>query len=116
MATHVPFITVEDDDDLIVSFGLGRHAETSLTLIRTPMYEPMLSEEDRGVSVSKGGKSAPGAESLVSITWGAQLVRIQSTRTAYVLDVSAVGPLEVSDAKLVLRKMNFDARFEVNEG
>jgi hypothetical protein len=116
MATHVPFITVEDDDDLIASFGLGPHAETSLTLMRTPKYEPMLPEEDRGVSVNAGGMGRSTREWLVSVTWGANLVRIRTSATEYVLDICTVDPVEISGAKLVLRKMNFDARFEMKDG
>lgn len=54
MAKYVPFLSVEDDDDLIVSFALGEHASTSLTLLRTPKYEFILTEEERGVAVDSG--------------------------------------------------------------
>jgi hypothetical protein len=33
---------------------LGEHASTSLTLLRTPKYEFILTEEERGVAVDSG--------------------------------------------------------------
>ena len=115
MAKHVPFLTVEDGDDLIVSFGLGEHASTSLTLLRTPKYETLLPEEDRGVSVGTGASATSDRELLVSVDWGADQVKIQSTARRYVLDVRAVDPDEIREAKAVLRKMNFDKRFVVSD-
>ena len=51
----VDFITVESGDDLIVSFAI-RGAEPneirSLTLLRTPKYEILLDDSERGVNVS----------------------------------------------------------------
>ena len=52
---RVDFITAESGDDLIVSFAI-RLAEPgeirSLTLLRTPKYEFLLDESERGVQVS----------------------------------------------------------------
>lgn len=112
-AVHVPFLTVEDDDDLIVSFGLGEHAENSLTLLRTPKFESMLDEGERGVSVGLGDSEAEGGELLISLTWSDKLVELESTARRYLLDVSTVDAEEVSAAKAVLRKMNFDGRFRL---
>ncbi|MCX5885853.1 MAG: hypothetical protein NT096_08095 [Proteobacteria bacterium] len=52
------FIHTEDGDDLIVSFviagddPIGPEDVKSLTLIRTPKYEFLLSDDERGVTVS----------------------------------------------------------------
>jgi hypothetical protein len=113
MAKYVPFLTVEDSDDLVVSFGLGEHASTSLTLIRTPKYEHLLLEEERGVSVGSGPAGGLEKELLVSVQWGSDLVLIKSTAQSYALNIRAVDPAEIEDAKKVLRKMNHDHRFEV---
>jgi hypothetical protein len=115
MAEYVPFLTVEDSDDLIVSFGLGEHAATSLTLLRTPKYEHLLPEEERGVSVGTGSSGDRERELLVSVQWGPGLVHIQSTAQSYILDIKAIDPAEIKDAKRVLRKMNFDHRFDVKD-
>jgi hypothetical protein len=111
MVTFVPFLTVEDDDDLLVSFGLGVHAETSLTLLRTPKFESLLPDDERGVSVGSGASGSLERELLVSVSWGAREVTIKSTQNVYVLDIHAVEPDEILEAKSVLRKMNFDQRF-----
>src|SRR3970040_1213533 len=51
----VSFITTEDSDDLIVSFALADDEPgeiVTLMLLRTPKYESLLPEDERGVSVS----------------------------------------------------------------
>ena len=115
MATHVPFLTVEDSDDLIVSFGLGHHASESLTLLRTPKYEPLLPDEERGVSVGSGAASATEREMLLSVKWSADTVYVKSSEKQYTLDIRAVDPEEIKEAKDILRKMNFDNRFTIND-
>jgi len=115
MAEYVPFLSVEDSDDLFVSFGLGAQADTSLTLLRTPKYEPFLFEEERGVSVGTGDSDTEHSELLVSVKWSEGLVQIDSTIRRYTLDIQAVDPAEIKDAKRVLRKMNFDNSFEVED-
>ena len=115
MATHVPFLTVEDGDDLIVSFGLGEHAAESLTLLRTPKYESLLPDEERGVTVGRGSANSSERELLVAVHWGERLVQIESTAMQYVLDIHAVETEEVQVAKAVLRKMNFDKRFGLSD-
>jgi hypothetical protein len=115
MAEYVPFLHVEDSDDLIVSFGLGEQAATSLTLLRTPKYEPFLFEEERGVTVGIGDSDTEHRELLVTVKWSEGLVQIGSTIRRYTLDVRAVDPAEIQDAKRVLRKMNFDNSFEVED-
>jgi len=52
---NVSFITKEDDDDLIVSFAIPApdlFDVKSLTLLRTPKYEFILDDAERGVNVS----------------------------------------------------------------
>jgi hypothetical protein len=115
MAGYVPFLTIEDGDDLIVSFGLGEHAATSLTLLRTPKYEYLLPEEARGVSVGTGPSGDRGSELLVSVHWRPGPVHIQSTARSDILDIKAAATAEIKDAKRVLRNMNFDHGFEVKD-
>lgn len=112
MSQYVSCLTVEEGDDLIVSFGLGEFAETSLTLLRTPKYEILLPQEERGVSVGTGLDGSPQRELLVSLQWDEGSVRIESTARHLNLDVRALDPEEIRDAKNVLRKMNFDRRFQ----
>ncbi|MEO6322391.1 MAG: hypothetical protein ABIR56_17040 [Polaromonas sp.] len=113
MAKYVPFLSVEDGDDLIVSFALGEHASTSLTLLRTPKYEFILPEEERGVCVDSGSDGSDESELLVAVHWGSEFVSLKSTRREYQLDIRAVEADEIVEAKAVLAKMNFDKRFQV---
>jgi hypothetical protein len=51
----VSFITVQQGDDLIVSFAIADEEPgeiVSLILLRTPKYEFILPADERGVSVS----------------------------------------------------------------
>lgn len=112
MQSSVPFMTVEDGDDLIVSFALGPHAERSLTLLRTPKYERFLPEAESGVSVSTGGGSDDG-EMLLGVSWGASSVRLVTTTREFRLDVGGVDPQELRQGRAVLGKMNFDECIEV---
>ena len=114
MPRHVPFLTIEDGDDLIVSFALGDKAETSLTLLRTPKYEPHLPEEERGVTVSSDKTAVVAPNLLRAVRWESSIVLVESTATQYSLDVSAVNPEEIREAKRVLKKMHFDSCFELN--
>lgn len=113
MIEYVPFLFVEDGDDLIVSFGLGEYASTSLTLLRTPKYEIFLPEEERGVSAGSGFAEDLEKELLVSVRWGSDIVEIKTTARSYTLNIRAVAAANIKDAKRVLRKMNFDHRFEI---
>lgn len=95
MKHKVQFITLEDKDkDLIVSFAIGSGGRDirSLTLLRTPVYEALLPEVDRGVRVSFVEDELVGDESenddgnfLVSIEIGESDVVIESTIKEYKL-------------------------------
>ena len=115
MATHVPFLTTEDGDDLIVSFALDQHASASLTLLRSPKYEPLLPEEERRVSVGSGAAGSTEREMLVAATWSAETVYITSSTKQYTLDIRAVDGEEIRQARRILRKMNFDKRFTLDD-
>jgi hypothetical protein len=115
MGTYVSFITIDDADDLVVSFGLGEHSSTSLTLLRTPKYESLISEEDRGVSVRTEASSFAEPEMLRSVRWSGSEVEIETTVQRYVLDVGSVNRAEIKEARAVLAKMNFDRCFVVTD-
>ncbi|MHB1085885.1 MAG: hypothetical protein ACYCZA_13730 [Thiobacillus sp.] len=70
-------------------------------------------EEERGVSVSNGPAGDYEKELLVSVQWGSDLVQIKSTAQSYTLNIRAVDPAEIEDAKKALQKMNHDHRFKV---
>ena len=108
---HIPFISVEDDDDLIVSFAMGEYATDSLILLRTPKYEIFLPEEERGVSVGTGDPEESTNNFLISIDWGQKVVKLESSARHYVLDIQSVPQTDINAAKRVLGKMNFDNSF-----
>ena len=115
----VDFISVDDQDDLIVSFyivsedGLG--AGRSLILLRDRKWESLVTEEEKGVKVSDEGIDDGGLDSvfLTKIVLSDSRAAVETTRTRYELDLRRVDPSEVADAKSVLEKMNFDKRFEL---
>lgn len=115
MGTYVPFITIDDADDLVVSFGLGEHSSTSLTLLRTPKYESLIPEEERGVSVRTEASSFSEPELLRSVRWSGSEVEIRTSLRRYVLDVGSVDRAEMKEARVVLAKMNFDQCFAITD-
>ena len=114
---RVDFITAESGDDLIVAFAIGRADPgeiRSLTLIRTPKYEFILDDSERGVSVSDEDRDEDDNDLLEEIEFRGDEVRIVSRNTDYQLDCSRVDREEFEDAKTVVRAMNFDSRFRVH--
>ena len=111
----VEFITTESGNDLIVSFAIAGNEPghvISLTLIRTPKFEFVLPEDEKGVSVSH--ESFPvdeGMERLQRIRVAPPVVSISTTRTRYELDVSKVDPGQLLTVQAVLERMNFDNCF-----
>lgn len=108
---HVPFVTVEDEDDWVVSFALGPQGHQHLTLARTPRLEFMLQPEQRGVSVGAEVGQRPAL--LVAVQWGAKSVDVVSTAKRYSLDISKVDNATRNAALRLLGKMNFDQRFQM---
>jgi hypothetical protein len=115
----VSFITIEDGDDLIVSFALEADEPgevVSVTLLRTPKYESMLPDDERGVSVSHEIESDDDGEYLRRIRLATPITTIESTRKRYELDVSGVDRAELKAAGRILTQMNFDQRFVLELG
>jgi hypothetical protein len=102
MVLKVSILSADDDDELVVSFGLGEHAQTSLTLLRTPNFEPLLDERERGVSVGDMTERSCERALLVSVDWGDRVVKLVSTHRRWTL-----GP---STQKTSVRPRSFCAR------
>jgi hypothetical protein len=110
----VAFITVEDEaPDLLVSFALEPSSCRSITLLRTPAYESLLPEDERGVAVLANQKSE-AREVLLSITISPTSVSFESSARKYNLLCSRVAEDEMAEALAMLRRMNFDSRFVIN--
>jgi hypothetical protein len=112
-AKQVTFVTLEDGKDLIVSFAISaKHGSVdSLTLLRTPMYEPLLPVSERGVRVSYDGFPPCDDAFLERIRLVPPCVEVYATGGSYTLDVSAVEDDEIKLARRILQRMNFDGQF-----
>lgn len=112
---RVEFISSEVEPDLIVSFALAPSAARSLTLLRSPQYEFLLPQEERGVSVGPLDARDTERDLLRSVQWLRHRVDITTERHRYVLDVSGVDSDEVARARGVLRRMTKDGAARVDE-
>ena len=115
----VSFITTETGDDLIVSFAIGGDDDSleleSLTLMRTPKYERMLDDWERGVKISFGGNTNED-EFLEEVHFDPETatVRLKSNATTYELDIRRVDRREIKAMCKVLREMNLDGRVQLS--
>jgi len=112
---RVDFMTNESGDDLIVSFAVseGEPGEIrSLILQRTPKYEFVFDESERGVRFSDEAHWEE-EDWLRSIDFSREIVRIETQHHKYSLDVSGVETRELKQAERILRKMNFDDAFNL---
>jgi hypothetical protein len=111
---RVSFMTIEEGDDLILSFAIEVEPGEvkSLILMRTPAYEFILREHERGVNVSHEDFPELEDEDLLRrIVLGQNIATIETKLNRYELDISGVDRTEVEKAQGILRKMNFDDAF-----
>jgi hypothetical protein len=107
---RVNFITTEQGDDFIVSFAIAGDFPAdvlSLTLLRTPKYEFILGPDERGVSVS-WEDDEDESELLLAVERSKDVVKLNTTRREFTLDVSHVDDGDLSRMRKVLQKMNFN--------
>ena len=110
------FITNEDGTDLIVSFAIpaGESEDVkSLTLLRTPKYEVFLDESERGVKVSFEDFPDDRNESLKKLAIEGNLITITTDYGTHTVNVEDVDQKEIQESKKILKKMNYDGRFEL---
>ena len=116
----VAFITTESGDDLIVSFAVQDLEEPSeiesLTLLRTPKYEFIVAEDERGVSVSFERNADEEDDYLKAVEYleAQSIVRVRTLSHDYELDVRKVDAKELKKMRQVLREMNYDRRFQTS--
>jgi hypothetical protein len=114
---HVSFISIEDEPpDLILSFAIWEpdlEGIRSLILMRTPEYEFVLDEAERGVKVSDEALLDDEDDMLENIEFGDYFVRIITNYNRFELDLSKVDKKEIDQAKALLKRMNFDNCFEI---
>lgn len=119
MKNIVQFISLEaDDKDLIVSFAIDDVDLDikSLILLRTPFYEHLIPESERGVNISLEGDYSEQDDynMLNSITIDSEKIIILASLKNYELDISNIGKSEVEKMVKLLNKQNFDNRFTIN--
>ena len=110
------FITTEEGDDLIVSFAItvDEYGDVkSLTLLRTPKYEFIMDESERGVNVSFDDFPEEENELLEQVTIEGDVVTITTNYRTYTVSIRDVDDVEIERSKRVLKKMNYDRRFEL---
>jgi hypothetical protein len=117
----VAFITVQTGQDLTVSFAVFQPDDPadveSLTILRTPKYEVIFEEWERGAKVSfdrdlKGDEIVLLRE--VFYAPDDKCVTLRTDDRTYKLDVRKVDPCELSAMCLVFRKMNFDSSIQLS--
>jgi hypothetical protein len=115
----VAFLSIESGKDLIVSFAVMVPNDPteieSLTLLRTPVYEPLLEEWERGVSVSFE-RYDDEEDWLEEVQWDKQgaVIRLKTRRRSYQLDLRKVDRNDQSAMRKVLKKMNYDRRIPMS--
>ena len=113
---RVNFITTAKGDDLIVSFAVAAGDSPgdilSLTLLRTPKYEFILGPDERGISVS-WEEDEDESELLLAVERSKDVVKLNTTRREFTLDLSHVNDDDLSRMCKVLHKMNFDRAIQL---
>jgi hypothetical protein len=117
----VRFLTVETTDkDLILSFAVIDPSEAtdidSLILLRTPLYEPLLEDWERGVRVSFERHDPEEDDFLEEVHWDMDTasIRLKTHLHTYRLDLGQVDGNSLSAMRKMLRKMNFDGRIQLS--
>ena len=94
--------------------GLTKKGKISMLTNYRDIKNIRIDAPSRGHLVSDFLKNAKeGKEYLESINLGRSIVEIESTRRTYKLDVSRVDESELRAAKKILKKMNYDDRFDL---
>ncbi len=84
--------------------------------MRTPKYEFIFEEDERGVKVSFERHDNDDDDFLRKIDYSASdsIVRIHTSSQKYELDIRKVGADEVKKMRNLLKKMNYDQKFEMS--
>jgi hypothetical protein len=113
----VSFISIEDEPpDLILSFAIWQPELDdirSLLLLRTPEYEFILDETERGVKFSDEALMDEEDDMLKEIEFSNDFVTIITEHHQFDLDLRKIDKEDIEQAKTFLKKMNYDNRFEI---
>jgi len=113
----VSFITTEIGKDLIVSFVIPISDTPgdieSLTLLRTPIFERLLPDAERGVKFMPEKDEEEYMITGVAFDKDSGRVTVTTSNRSYEFEVGGVDPEEIRDMCAVLRQMNFDQRMKL---
>lgn len=85
----------------------------SIILMRTPEFEFLLDESERGVAVSDEIWTNDEEDRLNKIELRDDIIKITTNYHQFELDLRKIDKEEVDQAKAILQKMNFDHSFEM---
>lgn len=122
MDTYEPvaFISAETGDDFILSFFVTRTRDSSdgrsIILMRNRKWEHLIPDWERGVKVSD--EDSPDEEEshdnlLEQIRVSESTLELKSTLYERKLDLSRLETSERKAIRKLLKKMNFDKRFDL---
>jgi len=116
----VAFVSAESGDGLVVSFFVIEPDDPtngrSIILMRNPNWEDMLSDYEKGVTVSDEGHPEDDAGEdnfLERIRLGNATAEIRSKRYRHRLDLRRVEKSQLREGRKVLKKMNYDKSFKL---
>jgi hypothetical protein len=116
----VRFITTESGAGLLIlSFAVAARSDPedieSLSLVRHPVLEPFLDENERGISVSFDRHREDEEDRLEEVRYAPteRTVFLKTRKRAYLLDLRELTPKELYEMRKLFRKMNFDRRLRV---
>ena len=112
------FIYIEDEGvDLILSFALEDEtlAVRSLILMRTPKFESLMPDKERGVRVSLEGQTTDEEDDmLIRAALSFENIEITTQSAIYTIDLSKVDDEALRCVYPFLQKMNFDKKFAIS--
>ena len=110
----VQFTTIEENDDLVLSFSFKEGTEFGIDgfcIQRTPKLEFALDVHERGASIDWTEDDEVILVKKVELS--RREIKINSQYEQYIFDVSKLPDEEYSDIIKILKKMNFDNKFEL---
>ena len=109
MMENATFMTVEDGEDLIVSFAIpiDEHGDVkSLILLRTPTYEFALAESERGVMVSHDDFPDEEDDLLEELKIAGDVVTVTTCTRTYTVGIGDINEKEIEKAKKILNQID----------
>jgi hypothetical protein len=110
---RVEFITIQNDDDLILSFSFDEQAEFGVEgfiIHRCPKYEFALMPHERGPSIAWTEDDEIITVKEIKLT--RETVFIKTDYEQYLFDTSQLSDEETKAAIEILKKMNYDKVFK----